>query len=156
MPPNSRRTPAATPPGKKGGSSLPTPATVARDAPDSSFTWKQAFPFPGVVVVMGDRGSGKTATAYWIMEQWRKDSGERTAGAVYKAPRKLAKDLPDWVSAPQLIANLPRDAICIIDEAQLHANARRSQSAENLDIGNLVSLSRQRNQLIILLSPSTA
>ena len=51
-----------------------------------------------------------------------------------------------------LNSTLPENAVCIIDEGQEHANSRRFQSAANLEVANLVALSRQRKQLIILIA----
>ena len=46
-----------------------SPKVVAQTAPDRKFKFKDAFPHPGVDLVMGQRGSGKTAMAFWMMEQ---------------------------------------------------------------------------------------
>jgi len=144
--------PPAQPQPQKPDLATLTPAKVAQTAEDRPFSWKDAFPWPGVVVMMGDRGSGKTATAHWIMEQWHKDRKGPANGAVYMGPRGAQAVLPDWVTLPQSYKTLPQDAVIIIDEGQEHANSRRFQSAANLEIGNLVALSRQRRQLIILIA----
>ena len=73
-------------------------------------------------------------------------------GAVLKAPAGVKKLLPGWIATPNRIRGIPTDSVVIIDEAQQMANARRSSSNENLDMAQLVALSRQRNQLIILIS----
>jgi len=127
-----------------------TAKKVAEQMPDSKFKFRDAFPFPGVLVVMGRRGSGKTALAMWVMEEYHRTKG--IGGAVFKAPNAMKKMLPDWVETPARIKAIPADSVVVIDEAQQVANARRSSSNENLDLANLVALSRQRNQLIILIS----
>lgn len=102
--------------------------------------------------MMGKRGSGKTATAMYAMEEWHNLSGGRIGGAVLKAPSGVKKLLPEWVATPNRIRGVPTDSVVIIDEAQQMANARRSASNDNLDLAQLVALSRQRNQLVILIS----
>ena len=131
---------------------LLSPTQVARTAPNRPFSWKDGFPFPGVVVVMGDRGSGKTALAHWVMEQWYKDPKGPDHGALYMGTVGARAILPGWVTLPQSYRALPENSVIIIDEGQEHANARRFQSKENLEIANLVALSRQRKQLIILIA----
>ena len=42
------------------GKGLMTAKSVAEQAPDTKFKFRDAFPSPGVVVDMGKRGSGKT------------------------------------------------------------------------------------------------
>ena len=129
-----------------------SPKVVAQTAPDRKFKFKDAFPYPGVYLVMGQRGSGKTAMAFWMMEQIHILSGGTMGGAVLKAPAGVKKMLPDWIATPNRIKGIPTDSVVIIDEAQQVANSRRSGSSENLDMAQLVALSRQRNQLIILIS----
>ena len=125
------------------------PKKVAEVAPDTKFRFRDTFPLPGVGVLMGGRGSGKTGFAMWAMEEFHKKG---YGGAVFKAPNAMKKLLPDWVETPSKLTRLPHDSVIIIDEAQGVANARRSSSNENLDLAQCVALSRQRNQLIILIS----
>lgn len=150
MPQAKQKQAKAQGPPQRRAFSYPTPAQVAREALDQPFKWRDAFPFPGVVVVMGDRGMGKTATAYWAMDQWHKARG--VPASLYKAPRAMKRLMPEWVSAHQELASLPENSVVVIDEGQQHANSRRPGSAENLDMGNLVAMSRQRNQLLIILT----
>jgi len=131
---------------------LPTPFTVARDAPDTDFKFNDAFPTQGVVVVMGDRGQGKTAMAYWVMHERHQRSKGKIGGTVLQAPKALKRALPDWVETPQLLMQIPRDSVVVIDEAQQIAHARRAMSDANLELANLVALSRQRNQLIFIIT----
>jgi hypothetical protein len=127
-----------------------TAKKVAELTPDTKFRFRDAFPFPGVIVVMGRRGSGKTALAMWVMEEYHRSRG--VGGAVFKAPKAMKSLLPDWVETPTQLSRLPTDSVIVIDEAQQVANARRSSSTENLDLAQCVALSRQRNQLIFLIS----
>lgn len=127
-----------------------SPKQVAETLPDVKMRFKDAFPYPGVVVMMGQRGSGKTATAMWVMEELHKTLG--IGGVIYKAPNALKKMMPDWVEFSSNIKRLPHECVVIIDEAQQEANSRRSGSDANLDLANAVALSRQRKQLIFLIS----
>ena len=129
-----------------------TPASVAHSIPDTDMTFPQAFPMPGVVLLMGQRGQGKTATAYWAVDRWHGLSKGRVTGAIYNAPRAIREGLPDWVLTPTSLTKLPHNSVVVIDEAQQVAHARRAASKENLVLANLVSLSRQRNQLLIVIT----
>jgi len=135
---------------------LMTPQSVASTAPDTlKFKMKDAIPDNGVCVVLGAQGEGKTAFAMWMMEHAHKQSGGERIGAVYMAPPAMRRLLPDWVEAPRQLRAIPRDSIVVIDEAQQVAHSRRSSSKDNLDLANLVALSRQRNQLIFLVTHHT-
>lgn len=131
---------------------FPSLLTVARDTPDSIFSFKEAFPYPGVIVMLGDRGMGKTATAYWVMDQWVRRSKGKVGAAILSPPKQLRKLLPDGILPVSSLARIPQRSVCILDEAQQIAHARRSASAANLELANLVALSRQRSQLLILIA----
>lgn len=113
----------------------------------------KCIPFPGVVLIMGARGSGKTGLAYETMSRFH--GRRRLSGAILTPrvlPRNVRQLLPDWVQAVADVSQLPRNAVVVIDEAAQMAHARRSQSALAISLDNLVSMSRQRRQLILFLS----
>ena len=122
-------------------------------SPPEKTTVLKAIPFPGVVIVMGHRGSGKTGVAYEIMRQLH---GKRKLGGAILFPGQLPKIkrklLPAWVSVVSSVNYLPKRAVCIIDEAAQVAHARRSQSAQAVKLDNLISISRHRQQLIIFIA----
>jgi len=128
------------------------PKNVALTYPDTNLSFKQAFPFPGVVPVFGARGQGKTAMAMWVMERYYQSSGGKIGGAVYRPPNAMRKLLPEWVQTPRNLNSLPKGCVIVIDEAQQVAHARRSSSSENLELATLVALARQRRQLIFLVT----
>lgn len=141
------KSPASPPPSRGRAAALPTPVTVARDAPDVPLSFTEAFPFPGVILILGFQGEGKTSLAYWLMDEYHKRRG--AVGAVYKGPARMRKWLPDWVSRPTTIEQIPENAVVLITEAHQFAHARRSSSTQNLDLAGLASLARQKNCIII-------
>ena len=107
-------------------------------------------PETGVILIMGRRGSGKSGLAHEIMAQVharRKMGGALLLPSIGKKPR-----LPAWIKVVSSTKQLPVKSVCVIDEAAQVAHARRSQSAQAIEIDNLVSISRQRQQLIVLVS----
>jgi len=122
----------------------------ALDRRPLTLTMHQAVPRTGVVVIMGFRGEGKTALACRIMQEWQKRY--KMGGAILYFPQRMRKLLPSWVKRADSIDKLPKDSVCIVDEAAQEAHARRFQAGANIDLEELASLSRQRNQLILLVS----
>lgn len=122
--------------------------------PPVATTLLRVVPFPGVVLIMGDRGAGKTATACAIMDAFHK-SRYQLGGAV-KLPGRLPKGkrnlFPPWIDMVYDLKDLPHRSVCLVDEVSQVAHARRTQCNENLDMDNLLSISRQREQLILLAS----
>ncbi|MBA7654358.1 hypothetical protein ES703_62235 [subsurface metagenome] len=121
-------------------------------SPPAKTTLLQSIPFPGVVIIMGSRGSGKTGLAHEIMSQLH--NRRRLGGALLlpTVPRGKSRVLPSWVKVVMSISQLPKRSVCIIDEAAQVAHARRSQSATAVQLDNLVSISRHRQQLILFIS----
>ena len=121
-------------------------------SPPEKTTLLKAIPFPGVVIIMGSRGSGKTGLAHEIMETFH-DS--RKLGGALLLPLSLRgkkKLLPSWVKVVSSISQLPKKSVSIIDEAAQVAHARRSQSTMAVQLDNLISISRHRQQLILFIS----
>lgn len=126
-----------------------TPLEKALDKKPAALTLRQAIPKTGVVVILGFRGEGKTALACRIMEDWHKRY--KMGGAILYFP-KASRILPAWVKRADSITKLPKNSVCVVDEAAQEAHARRFSSGANIDLEELASLSRQRNQLILLVS----
>lgn len=140
---------SGSPAARRRASTLPTPASVARDAVDQHLSFTDAFPLPGVLVILGFQGEGKTSLAYWLMDEYHRRTHGRIVGAVYKGPPKMREWLPDWVSRPHTIQQIPESAVVLVTEAHRYAGARRSTSTENLELSHLAAVARQRNSIII-------
>lgn len=115
-------------------------------------TLRKVIHFPGVLIIMGSRRSGKTGLAMEIMDDFH--TRKNIPGAVCYPQRlaKLRKLLPRWVKIVTRIQDLPANSICIVDEASQIAHARRSQSQAAVDLDGLVAISAQKNQLIIFIT----
>jgi len=124
-------------------------AAKAIMSPPAKTTLLRAIPFSGVIIILGARGRGKSGVAYEIMDKYH--STKRLCGAVLLPNRQRKYKLPQWVKVTNSIAEFPQNAVCIIDEAAQVAHARRSQSAMAVNLDNLVSISRHRKQLIIVI-----
>jgi len=119
------------------------PALVEPDA-----RWRDVIVPPSVVLILGKRGSGKSALAYRLLELFR----YRLTPFVVGAPPQAAKLLPDWIGIVPTIEDLPPDSIAVVDEAYIHFHARRSMAQESAAMSQQLNLSRQRNQTLIFVS----
>lgn len=113
-------------------------------------SWSQALPKAGVIVILGHRGTGKSALAWRLLEQLHK--GRKLKAAVVGLPKSRRRLVPNWVEHHEGIARLPEKAIILLDEAALRFSARRSQADINLAMAGLVALSRQRGQVILFVT----
>lgn len=114
------------------------------------------LPFPGVVLIMGDRRMGKTGLAHEAANQFHKRRGLPAAIHIPNVPehirKKIQKHLPPWMKIVTQRSQWPKDCIVIYDEAAQSAHARRTQTGAAIELDDLIGISGQRNQLIFFIS----
>lgn len=115
-------------------------------------SWKSAIPYKGVVIILGFRGQGKSALAWYLLDICRTYKGKQRPVYVLGMPKAKRKYAPRWAKHVDSFHKLPKGAIILVDEAALRFSARRSQSDENIAVAGLNALSRQRDQLIIFVA----
>ena len=113
-----------------------------------SVKWLKLIKHPCVILIIGNRGSGKSALSYKLLEYMR------WQGKIYVVglPEKARKILPDWIGSIPALEDAPPDSIILIDESYLSLHARSSSSQHARDSSNLINLSRQRGQTLIFVS----
>jgi hypothetical protein len=112
--------------------------------------WKQVFALPGVALILGFMGAGKSALAWEMLE------GAHARGKevyVLGMPKKAQQYTPKWVKHCSTIKNLPKNVWLLVDEAGLRFSNRDSQTDNNKVVKGLCVLSRQRSQNILYLTP---
>ena len=113
------------------------------------WTQKVTLPTDGVIIVTGKRGSGKTALGMYMLELAHQQ-GRKTA--VFGFPIKKKHLLPDWIDIISDINNLPENAVILLDEASMNFYSRDSFTKINKMINKLISISRQKSQVLIFIS----
>ena len=115
-----------------------------------------AIPYPGVVMIMGDIRTGKTALAHEIANGVH---SRRKLPAILHMPRMDEKQrasfqriTPSWMQVPTKRSQWKDKAGVIYDEAAQSAHARRSQSGDAVELDELLAIAGQREQLILFIS----
>ncbi len=121
---------------------------VSRSLVEPDARWREVVVPPAVVLVLGKRGSGKSALAYRLLELFR----YRLTPYIVGAPAQAGKLLPDWIGTVPTLEDLPPDSIALVDEAYLLYHSRRSMAQESAAMSQRLNLSRQRNQTLIFVS----
>ena len=114
--------------------------------PDS--IWLKRIIHPSIVLIIGRRGSGKSASSFRILELFRFGPKPYVVGV----PTSKQYLLPNWISIVPTLEEVPPGAIVVIDEAYIHYHARRSTTKESLEMSKIINLSRQREQTILFIS----
>jgi len=110
--------------------------------------WLNLIPHPSNVIILGKRGSGKSALGYRLLEYLRYTA----APYVVALPSEARKLLPDWIGMAASLEDVPPKAVALVDEANIPYHARSSMAAEARTMSQLVNLSRQREQTLIFVS----
>ena len=130
--------------GKKVSS--PTSAQYVKTVSDSK--WLEIIPHPSVVLILGRRGSGKSALSHRLLELSR----FRSLPFVLGMPQQALKDLPEWLGVVNSPDEAPVDSTLLVDEAHIRFNARDSQKQMSREISWIINLSRQKQQTLIFVS----
>ena len=116
----------------------------------------RSMSLPGVVLIMGSRRYGKTATAHEIASELHKS--RKVPAMVHLPPsalqatrQRIQKILPDWMKVTTSKDEWAKGSVVIYDEAAQTAHARRTQSGDAVELDNLIGISGQRNQLLIFI-----
>jgi hypothetical protein len=123
-----------------------TPHTNEYVEPDS--IWLKRIIHPSIVLIIGRRGSGKSASSYRILELFRFGPKPYVVGV----PTSKQHLLPNWISIVPTLEEVPPGSVVLIDEAYIHYHARSSTTRESLEMSKIINLSRQREQTIIFVS----
>ena len=115
-------------------------------APD--MIWLKRIIHPSLVLILGKRGSGKSALAYYLIEIHRYGLKPYVVGI----PQSKQHLLPEWVGVASSLEEVPFGAIVIVDEAYLLYHARGSTTQESKEMAKIINLSRQKGQTIIFVT----
>lgn len=112
-----------------------------------------AMDHPGVYVVTGARGSGKSALAHQLGEQLHER--ENITAVTVGQPKHVREHYPGhWVHVDS-VKDAPPDSVLILDEAYMQFHARDAMDDANKAMGARVNTSRHCNQTMVFVSQNS-
>lgn len=101
-------------------------------------------------IVVGTRGSGKSAIALTFLENLR------SKGRKFFALGFPSKELPNWIKVVETIEELENDSYVVVDEGGILFSSRNAMSASNKMLSELLFIARHKNLTIIFISQNSS
>jgi hypothetical protein len=107
-----------------------------------------------VTIISGSRGSGKTATSWYLVEKMHQDLDKKIY--VIGVPVSLSKHLPKYVNIVSKIEDVPNDCVVFIDEAGIQFASRMWRKDNHAYLSDVFHIARHKNISLIFVSLSSA
>ena len=114
--------------------------------------WLSIIKHPCVVLILGKRGSGKSALAYRIIEDLRWTADIYAVGL----PDSANQYIPEWITIQPEIEDVPPNSVIVIDETHLKFHSGSGMKSTSIALTRILNLSRQRNQTFIFVSQESS
>jgi len=101
-------------------------------------------------IILGARGSGKTAIALSLFENLRGGNKNFFAMGFSKA------ELPRWIKVVSKIEEIDNDSYVVIDEGGILFSSRDSMSSSNKMLSDLLLVARHKNLSILFISQNSS
>lgn len=102
-------------------------------------------------IILGARGSGKSAMGMKILENFSK----KTKKNVY-AMGFNKEDLPGWISVAENVKEIQNDSVVLIDEGGISFSSRKSMSSANQLLSELLFIARHKNLSILFITQNSS
>lgn len=124
------------------------PNGLIRRPTEADVTWQSKIIHPSVVLILGKRGSGKSALGYRLLELFRYALTPYVLGL----PKQGQRLLPDWIGIAQNLDDIAYKSIVLVDEAYLRYHSRESLASRSREMSRFLNLSRQKEQTLIFVT----
>lgn len=102
-------------------------------------------------IILGARGSGKTAFGMKFLENFRVKSKKKCFALGFRE-----NDLPSWIKGVESVSEISNNSFVLIDEGGVLFNSRKSMSSANKMLSDLMLISRHKNISILFISQNSS
>lgn len=104
-----------------------------------------------ILLIIGKRGSGKTALGMSVLDFFHKKTRKKCCILGFEKIK-----LPSWIKKVDDINKAPLDSAILIDEGGIVLSSRDSMKDRNKEIGKLMAIARHKNLSLIFISQNSA
>jgi hypothetical protein len=101
-------------------------------------------------IIIGARGSGKSAVALTMLENLKLE------GKKFFAMGFPSKELPNWIVVVDNVEEIENDSFVVIDEGGILFSSRNTMSASNKTLSEILFVARHKNLTILFISQNSS
>ncbi len=102
-------------------------------------------------IILGARGTGKSAIGMRLLENFKAKTAKRIYALGFKE-----ETLPSWIKVINDLSQLENGAIILIDESGIEFSSRKAMTSANKLLSDLLLISRHKDISVIFISQSSA
>ena len=102
-------------------------------------------------IVLGSRGSGKTAFGIKLLENVHAKSKKKCYAMGFKE-----EEMPSWINIISQISEIENNSFILVDEGGILFSSRKSMSSANKILSDLILISRHKNLSILFISQNSS
>jgi hypothetical protein len=102
-------------------------------------------------IILGSRGSGKTAFGVRFLENVYAKKGKKCYAMGFKED-----EMPSWIEVIEDVSQVENNSFILIDEGGILFSSRRSMSKANKILSELIMISRHKNLSILFISQNSS
>ncbi|MBD3259431.1 hypothetical protein GF371_02255 [Candidatus Woesearchaeota archaeon] len=102
-------------------------------------------------IIIGARGSGKSAIGMKLLENFRTKTNKNVYAMGFRK-----EDLPGWISVVENINQIKNDSVVLIDEGGIVFSSRKSMSTANQLLSDLLMIARHKNLSVLFITQNSS
>ena len=113
--------------------------------------YKKMLNYSVIMLIIGKRGSGKTALGMKFLEAFNKETKKKCYIMGYKNTK-----LPSWIKKVEDIGKIPNNSVALIDEGAVSFFSRESMKEANKALSKIMAVARHKNLTLMLITQNSA
>ncbi len=102
-------------------------------------------------IILGARGSGKSAVGMKLLENFKAKTGRYVCAMGFKS-----ENVPDWINVVTTVDQIPNSSVVLIDEGGIAFSSRKSMSNANQLLSELLMIARHKSLTILFITQNSS
>lgn len=102
-------------------------------------------------IILGARGTGKSAIGMALLEQFKSKTNKKIYALGFNAD-----DLPNWINVVKSVDEIENGSVLLADESGIEFSSRESMSDKNKFLTNLLLIARHKDLSLLFISQNSS